>query len=373
MSHAYSPGLKVLERTTIRRLRRLPLAGDVLVARGDRVTAEQIVMRTNLPGPADMVNVASILGTMPDETDKYLVVPQGTQLKKGALLAQRKSFFGLFTTRVEAPMDGMIEAVSKVTGQVTLRGPAVPVEVAAYIDGIVVATTAGESVEIETSGAFIQGIFGVGGETHGDLCMAVSSPGDTLTPALVTPAHAGKILVGGAFIAYDALRKAADTGVRAIITGGFDDADLKRLLGYDLGVAITGQENVGITLVVTEGFGTIKMAGKTFSLLAQLAGRKAAVNGATQIRAGVMRPEIVIPTEIAAAISDDSEAMVLKVGTAVRAIREPYFGKIGVVTAMPIELTVLRTKAMVRVLACRFEDGTEATVPRANVEVIATT
>ena len=368
----YSPGLKVLEQTSVRRLRRLPLAGDVLVNVGDRVAAEQIVMRTNLPGPADMVNVASILGVMPDEIAKYLVAAQGSGVKKGDVLAQRSSFFGLFTTRAPAPMDGTVEAVSQVTGQVTLRGPAVPVEVAAYLDGVVVATAPGESVEVETSGSFIQGIFGVGGETYGTLCMAVDSPDAELTPDCITPGHKDTVLVGGRFVGYAALKRAVESGVRAVVTGGFDDADLKRLLGFDLGVAITGHETLGITLVVTEGFGAIKMADRTFNLLKQCAGRKASVNGATQIRAGVMRPEIIVTTELAAAISDSPDAMVLKVGTSIRAIREPLFGKIGVVTALPVELTVLPTKAKVRVLTCRFEDGTEATMPRANVEVIAT-
>ena len=38
---------------------------------------------------------------------------------------------------------------------------------------------------------------------------------------------------------------------------------LRRLLGYDLGVAITGQEDLGVTIVVTEGFGRIAMAKRT--------------------------------------------------------------------------------------------------------------
>ncbi len=46
---------------------------------------------------------------------------------------------------------------------------------------------------------------------------------------------------------------------------------------------------------MTEGFGRMTMAKRTFELLRGSGGRKASVNGATQIRAGVMRPEIVIP------------------------------------------------------------------------------
>ena len=32
------------------------------------------------------------------------------------------------------------------------------------------------------------------------------------------------------------------------------------MLGYDLGVAITGSERIGLTVVITEGFGEIAMS-----------------------------------------------------------------------------------------------------------------
>jgi len=60
-------------------------------------------------------------------------------------------------------------------------------------------------------------------------------------------------------------------------------------------VEATGTEQVGFTLILTEGFGSIPMAGKTFALLSAHAGQPASISGATQIRAGVIRPEIIIP------------------------------------------------------------------------------
>ena len=69
----------------------------------------------------------------------------------------------------------------------------------------------------------------------------------------------------------------------------------RNFFGYDLGVAITGSEEIGITLVITEGFGKIPMAQRTFELLKSRTGAKTSINGATQIRAGVVRPEIIIP------------------------------------------------------------------------------
>ena len=161
----------------------------------------------------------------------------------------------------------------------------------------------------------------------------------------------------------------------AVVSGGLDDQDLKELLGRDLGVAITGTERLGITVVVTEGFGEIGMARRTFELLSTRAGRAASVNGATQIRAGVMRPEILIPVidgDESQNETNHTESGVLELGTPIRVIRDPYFGMIGTVAALPEAPQVLGSGSKSRVLEVALESGDTVTVPRANVELIET-
>jgi len=55
-------------------------------------------------------------------------------------------------------------------------------------------------------------------------------------------------------------------GAKAIVVGGIEDATLRSFLGYDIGVAITGSEKKGLTVVATEGFGEMRMAQRTFDL-----------------------------------------------------------------------------------------------------------
>ena len=120
------------------------------------------------------------------------------------------------------------------------------------------------------------------------------------------------------------------------------------------------------------------MAARTFTLLASHAGRVASVNGATQIRAGVMRPEIVIPLDAShhaagggpAAAAGGAVAGVLEIGTSVRVIRDPYFGVLGTVAGLPEQPAVLGSGSRARVLEVAVTDGSRITVPRANVEVI---
>lgn len=372
MAYAYSPGLKVLKSTVLRRNRRLPIKGQTLVKIGDKVGAEQVVLKTELPGKADVVNVMSLLGCQPHEVKQFMVKPIGDHVEKGELLAMRAAFFGLFKTRIESPMSGTIESVSDVSGQVVMRGAPVPVDVKAYIDGKVVEADEGEHVTVEVTGSFIQGIFGVGGETYGRIVMASSDPSGILDENSFTEDMKGAVVVGGSLITYNGLQKAIEAGVNAVVVGGFDDADLKKFLGFDLGVAITGHEELGLTLVLTEGFGQIPMADKTFALLKECEGKNASVNGATQIRAGVMRPEIIVARDEEASMKENEAKLILDIGTRVRVIREPYFGMFGTVTALPAELTKLPTESLARVLDLKFDDGTVATVPRANVEIMAT-
>jgi hypothetical protein len=374
VAHSYTPGLKVTAFAVVRRERKLPLTGTVLVSVGDIVKAETIVARTELPGNVQAVNAANLLGVLPEDVPDCLIKPVGSPVKKGEVFAESKSFFGLFRSKCASPVDGTLESVSMVTGQALLREPPIPVEVDAYVDGKIVEVHAGQGVSVETRGTFIQGIFGIGGETAGDLHVAVTAPGDTLSEAMINQTHRGKVIVGGAHVTTKTLRHAIQMGAKAVVIGGFDDHDLREFLGYDLGVAITGSEEKGITLVVTEGFGKLPMANRTFELLKACEGRRVSVSGATQIRAGVLRPEIIAPRfEDMARVEADGDAgagVGLSVGSLIRAIRQPYFGRLGRVTALPPELVALETEAKVRILEVDFGNGERALLPRANVEMI---
>ncbi len=373
MGSAYTPGLKVARRTIVEATRRLPIRGKVLCNKGDRVKAGDIVARAELPGDMETVRLNEVLGVEPSEVEEYLRFGVGDEVEKGDLLAEISAFFGLFTARAEAPCSGRIDFFSTVTGHLGVRKPPVPIDVNAYIDGEIAGVLEGEGVVVRTVGAMIQGIFGVGGEGQGKIRMCTDSPDKVLEPGNLPEDLAGQVAVGGSLARIDTFRRAAELGAVGLVTGGIIDVDLAEYLGYDLGVAITGHEDVPFTLIATEGFGTMAMARRTFDLLSSLEGRIASINGATQIRAGAMRPEIIIPDEdsdVHVGDEMDSTDTELSVGTPIRVIRVPYFGKLGEVVELPPELVTLESGSKVRVLRARLADGEVVTVPRANVEII---
>ena len=373
MGHAYTPGLKVSDKILITKKRILPLKGDVLVKVGDKVKPDTVVARTLLPGNVEPFNVANVLGIPPEDIMYHMLRKEGERVKQGEVIAKSKSFFGLFSSECKSKAEGTVESISSVTGQVLIRGNPIPVEIKAYLDGEVIEVYEREGVAVSTWGSFIQGIFGIGGETQGEICVVTKDNTEILTDKLIDKNCKDKVVVGGSLVTADAIKKAISVGAKGIVVGGFSDKDLRDFLGYDLGVAITGSEELGITLVITEGFGQINMAEKTFHLFKSKEGQMACVNGATQIRAGVIRPEVVIPVREDVhkkEKKEEFENIGLTVGYPIRVIREPYFGRLGKVSALPPALQKLESESSARVLEVEFQDGTKAIIPRANVEML---
>jgi len=373
MAHSYTPGLRVTPHTVVRKLRRLPIAGQVLLENGVEVRAEDVVARAELPGNIAAVNVMNQLGVGAAEIRGFLLKEEGDSVNMGEVIAETRPFIRLFRSTVESPIAGTVETISDITGQVIMRAPPRPVDLSAYIDGRIVEVREKEGVVVETEGAFIQGILGVGGEVCGEICMAGGGREAVITPADLREDMRGKIVVAGAFVSSEVYKRASELGIIALICGGFNDSDLRDLLGRDLGVAITGHEEISPIIIITEGFGHIPMAQATYTLLATHEGDRASASGATQIRAGVMRPEIIIPHKGAAkagAGEGEKESLGLQIGSRVRIVRDPRFGSLGVVKSLPMQPTQVESETTVRVVEITLDDGVTLTVPRSNVESI---
>ena len=374
MAHSYTPGLKVLHETKVLKDRILPLKGDVVVELNAQVTPDDIVARTHLPGNVQMLNVGNLLNIDPTDVEAVMLKPIGSQFEKGEMIAETKGLFGFFKSNVLAPITCTLESISSITGQVVLRDAPIPVEIDAYMRGTVSKVIPEEGVVIAAEAVFIQGIFGIGGESRGELVVVTENREDELTADLIKAEHAGKVLVGGSFLSLKAYKKALSMKVAGIVVGGFNYFDLEEILGYTLGVAITGSEDLVTSLVLTEGYGEIRMGSRTFDLLKKHNGKFTSINGATQIRAGVIRPEIVIPLN-PEDIKGDVHAVAInegiQAGSLVRVIRAPYFGRIGTVVSLPPELQKMESETMVRVAEINIDDQVMV-IPRANLEMVET-
>jgi len=374
MAHAYTPGLKVLHHTKVEKNRRLPIKGEITKQVGDLLKPEDVVAKTDLPGNVQMLKVANVLNIGPADVPDVMLVGEGDKVNKGQMIAETEGLFGFFKSNVKSPIDGTVESISDVTGQIVMREAPIPVEVDAYMSGTVKEIIPDEGVIVEAEAAFIQGIFGIGGESRGTMEILVDNREQELTTDLLNESHKGKIVVGGSFVNLETYKKALSLQIAGIVVGGFNYYDLEEILGYTLGVAITGSEDLVTSLIVTEGFGNIRMGSRTFDLLNKENGKFVSINGATQIRAGVIRPEIVIPlqeSEIPETSVHKSDDRGIGEGSLVRIIRAPYFGKMGEVVSLPPELQQMESETMVRVAEVKIDSGV-LNIPRANLEMVET-
>ncbi len=328
--------------------------------------------------PVVIVNVSKKLDVSPLLLRAYMRFREGDEVRQGAIIADAPGGMGI--DYCYAPATGVIEKICTRTGTVTILRPAKPTEVNAYLQGLVTEVIADRGARVEATVDFVQGVFGLGFENYGPLRVVAKTADAIVGADEITAEHAGAVLVGGAGASLEALRKALDLGVAGLITGGANHADLAKLLGRDIGVGITGQEDLALTVILTEGFGTMPMAADTFELLRGAEGRLASINGSTQVRAGVVRPEIVIarpdgdggppPRPVEECLFErEHQKGEAALGSKVRIVRNPNFGKWGKVIALPDEPVAFETEAKLPAAEVELDDGSRLFVPLANLEV----
>jgi hypothetical protein len=114
------------------------------------------------------------------------------------------------------------------------------------------------------------------------------------------------------------------------------------------------------------------MLDTTFDILKRFEGKVAYINGSTQMRAGVMRPEVIIPRDdltIEDCRRTPSNSKELGIGRRVRILGGQYFGRVGLVSSSP-RLTRLETGSETQTFKVELEVLGSKLIPRSNIELL---
>lgn len=343
----------------------MPIACKVLVIENERVEFDTTIAEATTLGELVVLPVAKRLGIEPAQLSPTLKKRVGDSVQRGELIASFSSLWGVYKAEYLSPCSGMIEFVSKETGHVGVRAPSRTQQLKAYASGVVSEVIKGKGVRISTSGVRLQGAFGVGGEKHGKLRRISVNREEAIRFTHIPDSCQGQVLFGGSGITKGAIDKAIERGVVGIVCGGLDDEVLHQYLGYEIGIAITGEESVPLTLIATEGFGSIPICSHLYKLLCLNEGLHCALNGATQVRAGALRPEVLIPE------GREGETLLvgeLSIGGRVRVLRAPHLGLEGVIEELPTQPAELSSGASVRVAKVLLDNGVRELLARINLE-----
>ena len=363
------PSLIVSSQLELTKNRNLPISGKSLVNIGDIVKSDTTIAEVELPGELYVLRLA-------EETDldleiivKNFKLQVGEEVDRGQEVFVYQGFFGLIKANVSSPVKGKIEFFTEENCHLGIRAEPKLFQLSAYLAGEVIEAS-NQNFKIASKASLLQAVFGVGGEQRGELYALEVAPDEKLREKhLNSSSLEGKIIFGGTDPDIAALNFLKHSGINGLITGSISDKVLTEFLGYQLGLPITGEEDLPFTLIVVEGFGELAFGARHLELLQSLNGECAVINGATQIRAGAVRPEIIVANTPLKKDNYQLDAS-LEVGSLVKIIRHPYFGKIAKVHSLPEQPQLIETGGTARVAELLLEDQGIVTVPRVNLELI---
>ena len=373
----------------LRRERRLPVPGEVMVRAGARVEPGDVVATSMLKAEPVVVNIAADLDLSPQATARRLLVSPGAQVERGGMLAQRS---GRGSRMSRSPISGTFQGYDSATGTGQIVAPSEPVSVRAHLKGIVTDVIPYYGATIETPANLVRGIFGLGGEQHGVLKVTVTSGDEPITADRLDARVAYSIVLGGSEITADALRKLIELGARGVITGSIRSRELGDFLGYKsldawrMGVVRADSKAwdfppptstvdravpPDFVLIVTEGFGAVPMCRRVFETIAAYDGQEIAVDGSTRLRGGLSRPEIIIPLARTTAVRRPGEiSPKLAVGSHVRLLSQGFLGQTAQIVELPTGPHSSQSGIVAPVADVQMADGQKLRVPLVDLEAI---
>ncbi len=244
---------------TIRRTRMLPYPGEVLTPVGSQVNAVQVVARAPDYMDYKILRASDRLGVPPEELDQYILVEEGTMLKKGTPLMRQSGIFGRSKV-FRSPVEGFLNQIRD--GCLVVQRVGQLIELRAQIPGRIISTLPDRGVVIEGVGASIQAIWDSGKDGLGRLARGSKTAADELQMDVVGNKANGSVLVAGTATDVQLLHRLEDQGLRGLIVGS---------LSWKMAKAVT---DLSYPVFITDGIGTMPMNELFYDYLVGSEGRE---------------------------------------------------------------------------------------------------
>lgn len=273
-----------IEKDIVVRIKRtLKGTGKLNVAVGMQVSPDQIIGTANVSSGFRKINLSDLLSTPPGDVRKYLVKSLGQRIYRGELLAFKKGTIFGGRKLVTSPTDGVLDFLNPQTGELKMTFLPKKAELPAGVFGIVEAIDETRGlVAIKAQVTRIHGMFGSGRLRDGILHV-LSKRDDLVNKSIITAQFDENILVGGSLIFKDAISSAISLGINGIITGGINAKDYKAMAGGRLIFPKKINNDIGVSIIVSEGFGSIPIGGDIFEVLSAYEGKFVSIDGNSAI------------------------------------------------------------------------------------------
>jgi hypothetical protein len=342
---------------TIRRERLLPdqSIGVVEARNGQYLNLRDVVARGRIPARFIFVEAAEFF-QLKKETElvDLMLVEIGEPVEEGQVLAGKQATKG---KRLTSPVTGVIVYVGQ--GRIIIQETPEEIEVEAGLTGQVVGIRANQGVVVEAFGALAQGVWGNDRRLIGPLRVEPEDGLESIYDDTIDRPYAGSIVVTRRSLKSVSLDVLETQNIGGVIAPSMDTALYERAL------------NMPIAILLTEGFGEIRMSSYLFSLLEAFNGRQTTLDAVFPTRWDAGRPEVFInlPPKAGERPPEPRMDLTLQVGMTVRLTRAPYAGMVGQVSNLPKTPQLLDNGLRVFCAQVDVATGGRIMIPLANLEV----
>lgn len=357
--------------------RKIPNQGRIEVEIGQHILPEDILGVGIISAGFRTIPLARELRVSPDRALFYLRFKIGQTVYEGELLARKEEAFGLKKKLLISPADGVIEFYDHQKGDLRIKLLPKTVKTISGVYGIVekIDVNTG-AVIVKTFGNIIYGVFGSGREREGIL-QVIGEAEELVSSRQINESMRGKIVVGGGLVFLEALEKAMIYGVSGIISGGINARDYKSTIGDSWDFSGQRLSDVGVSLLVTEGFGSVPIGEDIFPLLKISNGQFAILDG-NQARLILPIPDqnsmmyiqkAKASLDLSAAVKAMTNFTELQLGAAVRVVGSQFLGTQGVVESIDRLPTRLPSGVVIRMVTIAGKRR-KIRLPYSNLEVL---
>lgn len=362
-------------------VRALKGKGLLNVKVGQQLAPDDIIGSGVIASGFRNIDLASLLSVPPGEVEKYLTKKLNQRIYKGELLAYKKGGFFSGKKIVVSPTDGVLDFLNIKTGELKIAFLPKKTDLPAGVFGFVEKIDAEKGlVIIRTLVSRIYGMFGSGRARDGILRI-LGKKDNLISKAEIQTKYDGQVLVGGSLFFKDSISACISLGVSGIITGGINVDDYKGMAGGRLVFPKKLDNDIGIGIVVCEGFGSVPIGDDIFEILSEYEGKFVFIDGnkalislpsfssssLLKIKSTRLAPQQ--SYELMQLQSYLTETQELKPGLKVRIVGNSYLGEQGRVVFSDETQTLLPSGAKDYLVTVETKRR-KLQVPVANLEII---
>jgi hypothetical protein len=243
---------------------------------GVRVRAGDAIGRGSFVTTVSVVEAARQIGVAPRDLDRVLRLRPVVDVRRGTILARTGR---RFARAASSPVDGRLVHITA-DGDLLIAPIVDDWVVRSTIDGTVTRSDPAV-VTVEGDCWALQGLAGYGPDAVGEIALGVDDPSEPLAPTRIDVRLAGRILVGGARMAAEAITRAHAVGVAGLVAGAAPAGGLRVVYGDDVDARGAPSFVDRPTVLCLTGFGSGPLPSDLWEPLASLAGQRASIHTAS--------------------------------------------------------------------------------------------